>query len=1194
LSVLSFLGDVVAAFGKSFQPLEDSLASGTSFSAFLAEFGWYMDPGADINVIQAALGELPGQLASIPQTIAALETADAGGELGTLATALEDLESLVKATVDTVHGLAEVTPDTSWPAPLDSADFWTTFPLDLLEYLIYSYLEQNAPRVFAALRAAGVLSDDLHVPTGGGRVAYTRRGVPWDRLISAVSQPQDLPADVYGWGGKFDHDRLLTSIGTLALAFGPLAGRREVPQSILDAYYDQSAADRDAIYEMTIPLYYALIDDGTSLGMAAIELAALPIPPEGVTSGTAVGIALYPRITGTTDTKFGLSPTDTGLTVEVKGGFQSEGSVRAELRPGTADVFVDTTSLGSSDVDASLTLDGQPTQPWILLGRADGTHLEIAHAHLALRAKGTAPDVEFIAELAADSGAVVVDFGDGDGFLQKILGGAPQRAEFGVGLTWSSKNGLLFSGQATFETTIPVGQSIAGLITIDSIYVALSARADPSAASLIVAVTGGISIGPITGSIDRVGLSLDLSPISPGQASGNLGLADVSFGFKPPDGAGLGVEAGPIGGGGFLSFDTDAEQYAGVLELLIPEISLTAVGLITTKMPDGSSGFSMLLIISAEIPPIQLGFGFTLNRVGGLLGVNRDVDTDALQAGLKAGTLDSIQFPTDVVANAPKIISDIKSVFPVSEGTFLIGPMVGLGWGTPSLVTLDLGVILELPHPLRLIILGKLALAVPIPEDPLVLIQIEVVGILDFDQRTIAVDGTLHDSRIVTFPITGDMALRASYGSSPDLAMSAGGFNPRYQPPANFPSLDRMAIALADGSNPRLRLEAYFALTSNSVQAGARLDLFVDKDFGGVVGDFTVSGELGFDALVKLDPFQVVVDLYAQLEVQRNGSDFASIAISMTISGPRPWHAWGQGTVHVCWSDHSIPFDVTIGPDQPAPPLPPANPGPDLLKALQNPGNWSAKQPSGSNAMVALVDATAGAASGSGTASGSGANTSGDTPPIVLHPAGQVTVRQRVVPLDVQIATYGHQPLASPTTYSVQCTNSTIKATGVQDLFSPGDFFALSDDQKLSQPGFESFDSGLALTSSALESAGGVNATYRYVTKVVDYASPDRSTTCLGKTLVAPAVADALSHRSAAASVASRTQGENRFAAPGTPVTLTEPTYALTSRSTLKAISGAGDTGTYTHVAAERAARADTDPVHAGDLQIVDAAEVLV
>ena len=68
-------------------------------------------------------------------------------------------------------------------------------------------------------------------------------------------------------------------------------------------------------------------------------------------------------------------------------------------------------------------------------------------------------------------------------------------------------------------------------------------------------------------------------------------------------------------------------------------------------------------------------------------------------------------FPHDVIANAPRIISDLRAIFPPQEGTFLIGPMAKLGWGTPTLVSLSLGRHHRDPRQRR--ILGVLQLALP-------------------------------------------------------------------------------------------------------------------------------------------------------------------------------------------------------------------------------------------------------------------------------------------------------------------------------------------------------------------------------------------------------------------------------------------------------------------------------------------------
>src|SRR4030095_10935237 len=46
---------------------------------------------------------------------------------------------------------------------------------------------------------------------------------------------------------------------------------------------------------------------------------------------------------------------------------------------------------------------------------------------------------------------------------------------------------------------------------------------------------------------------------------------------------------------------------------------------LTTHLPGGKPGYSLLVIVSAEFSPVQLGLGFMLVGVGGLLGIQRTV-----------------------------------------------------------------------------------------------------------------------------------------------------------------------------------------------------------------------------------------------------------------------------------------------------------------------------------------------------------------------------------------------------------------------------------------------------------------------------------------------------------------------------------------------------------------------------------------
>ena len=107
-------------------------------------------------------------------------------------------------------------------------------------------------------------------------------------------------------------------------------------------------------------------------------------------------------------------------------------------------------------------------------------------------------------------------------------------------------------------------------------------------------------LGPLQAVVEDIGLRLDLT--FPPNRDGNLGVANLALGFKPPNGVGLSIDAGVVKGGGYLFLDPDAGEYAGAIELTVADfLSLKAIGLITTKMPDGSSGFSLLVIITRRV-----------------------------------------------------------------------------------------------------------------------------------------------------------------------------------------------------------------------------------------------------------------------------------------------------------------------------------------------------------------------------------------------------------------------------------------------------------------------------------------------------------------------------------------------------------------------------------------------------------------
>ena len=409
--------------------------------------------------------------------------------------------------------------------------------------------------------------------------------------------------------------------------------------------------------------------------------------------------------------------------------------------------------------------------------------------------------------------------------------------------------------------------------------------------------------------------------------------------------------------------------------------------------------------------------------------------------------------------------------------------------------------------------------------------------------------------------------MRAGSGDQPNVRDLGRRLAPGYDPPPGFPALERLAISLASGDNPRLRLECYFAFTANTLQFGAHLEVYAAKDLG-VIGDFELEGHLGFDALLKFSPLSFVVEISAGLTLKRNGDCFAGVTFDMTLSGPQPWHACGTATFKILGASKSFDFDLTMGDPPPPFALAPIDPLGLLKAALEDIRSWAAGAPSAPQTLVTLR-----------------AQAPGDDR-VLVHPLGSMTVRQRVVPLKFAIEQYGHQELSGNlrtfSIDSVKAGNQTLGQDDIRDHFAPGDFLKLTDDQKLARPSFESLNAGVTMGSAAI--AGGARAQTNFAYK--QYILTDAPNQVADHHL-SPAALKALAATGPAGRAPDRTTGSARYAGDNQPVTVTDTPYAVSRKDALSAAAGVAPTGpTYSEA---EAARRQAD--HAGDLQIVGAHE---
>lgn len=1138
------LETLLGQVGKALQPLETLLASGNVIALF-ADLGLGFPPAllsqgtftTALTTASNAAGALTNQLTQLGTDISSgddtailADGVQIAGQITAIITSLEDLGTSLGTVGGSLPGMSAS----------EVATFASNLSTALLNFILVSYLEGLEPGVVGVLNILGIIdylpnpgiaNDPVHPP-------YVTRSLELSRLGNLFSSPTALLTSLYDWGSPaFDGTKLIPRINTSLNLLGTASTLVNTgPPNALTASLLSLQANPATNPPGVIATLTETVPDGLNLTLPITATWSVQLQVQG-TFAASLQTVITPPV------GFAVKPPSGSLN-----GLLQMNLVAQAPDANTPLILVGQT--GGSYVGAnSFTFGAGVTVTW---NSATGTAT-------------AAPLIQF----GVTQGTVVIDMSQADGFLSDVISGTPIQATFSLAATWQPDTGLHIQGGAQLEIDLPLHLDL-GPVTLPTLY--LIGGVSNTGIPLEVSVALGVTLGPIQASVDRIGFTANLSFPNGG---GNLGPADLQINFKPPNGLGLDLDMGLAAGGGYITFDQSKGRYAGVLQVsLVDVIQVTVIGVLDTIMPDGSKGFSLLLIITFNFPPIELGFGFTLNGVGGLGGVNRTMSIDALQAGFVAHTLDSVLSPPDPIANAPQIISDISNFFPVAEGRYVFGPMLTIGWGTPTLITLTLGVLLEVPDPIRIVILGLIEAALPTKDEALLLLHIEVLGVIDFGAQTLSIDGQLYDSSLLIYSLAGSFAFRLSWGLNPNFVYSCGGFNPHFNTDGlNVPAnMQRMSVSIGDGDNPRLSSNSYFAVTSNSIQFGANVQAYASA------GGFSIQGYLGFDVLVILSPFSFEFDFSVSFDVAYDGATLAGLNVSGSISGPTPWNLQGTASISLLFFTVSASVNLTWGSSTQAT-IPQAPVLPDLFKALQNPASWSAALPSGTGPTVTLTTP----APGSET--------------LLVHPMGTLTVKETIVPLDLPITRYGNAAPSDGAEFSISDVQINLQDETIQtvtDYFAPGQFLTLSDADKLAQPSFELYDAGVQIGSSAVLSGQDSQRTVTYDEIYIDAPA---SLSRFSRIYEMPAnIHLALSNLGAGFASPAKNTGLVKYSAgvTGAGISVENPQYVVTSVTDLSVradiVSGSGST--FYQAQAALTTYLSTHPAESADLQIMPLHEV--
>jgi hypothetical protein len=885
-----------------------------------------------------------------------------------------------------ISGLEQLSTAT-FPPPLAGSSFALQFGRAVVDHAVIDHLYREHRLALHILRVLGVVRFRW-VEATADRRAYVAREILWDNLPRLLGGPAEAYREAYGWGtAEFDGEELLSAVQDLLCSLRWPAALEPMPRALLDALsgrVDPAAAPDLAVNLRLLENAFPGVES-----TAGLRLLSLPLAP-----GRLPSLAILPFLSATLAERF---PVDEHFDIEVKSDLDLQGGVGLRLTPEQGLELVlglsdpENATVGAGSITAAIDVHDPTKSEKVLFGSEGGTRLVVTTVVGRAGAKvDTLGGRDLFVEVELKDARLELAGAEQDGFVASNLP-PDAAASFALAAGLSTARGAYLRGSATLATRIPLSIAI-GPVRISGLGVTLTPVA--GGAHLRVDTEIGGKIGPVTFLIDGVGLEARAA-----RPTGGGGALDASLVPAAPRGVGLSIDAGLVKGGGYLRHDAAAGRYEGALALDALGVAVKALGVLDTRPPTGA--WSLVAAISAAFSPIPLGLGFTLEGVGGLIGIHRRVDTEALRAALRGPGIGDIFFGADPATQASRVLTDLARYFPAAPGRHVFGPAAKLGWGTPTIVEATVALLLEVPAPVRLVLLGHAAIALPTKDAPVLELNVDVLGELDLARKTLAIDATLRDSQVAGFPITGDLALRMGWGDPPSFVLSVGGFHSQFRPPPGFPELRRVHIPIGSGENPRLDITGFLALTSNTAQIGAAVDLYA------AAGPLNVVGNLGFEALIQFVPFGFEVDLWAGVALRRGTRVLAGVHLDGKLRGPSPWRFSGEACLSLWFIDLCVGFDATFGQER-AVALPTREIWPALEEALEDHRNWGSTMPaSGARAVTTAPPRDELPA------------TPGESAATRIDPVATLSVQQKVVPLNRTIERYAQVAPQGPNRFDV-------------------------------------------------------------------------------------------------------------------------------------------------------------------------------
>jgi len=374
--------------------------------------------------------------------------------------------------------------------------------------------------------------------------------------------------------------------------------------------------------------------------------------------------------------------------------------------------------------------------------------------------------------------------------------------------------------------------------------------------SVGVLIDGGVSLMGLSASVDDLSLTyvvagggsaldpsrwrVDLAGFAVAAEVGGVSLAGGLRRFTPPGG---GVE------------------YLGMLMARVAVYGLSVYGGYGIVGPENDR-YTSLFLFGAVNGPIGGPPAFFITGIGGGFGINRRLSLPSDLSQFPRFPLIKALDPAARPGDPFQELADARGYFTPERGTFWFA--AGLSFNSFALVDGIAVVAVQIGGGFELSLLGLARMALPRPQAPLVYIEMALVARFSTREGVILVQAQLTDNSWLLAPavrLTGGFAF-ATWFAGPNrgqFVVTLGGYHPDFHRDG-YPVVPRLGLAWRLGDAISVVGESYFALTSEALMAGMRVE--ISARFGPAWAHVVFGG----DGIVYFDPFWLSVTVYASID----------------------------------------------------------------------------------------------------------------------------------------------------------------------------------------------------------------------------------------------------------------------------------------------------------------------------------------